>query len=185
MKKLGFGILFACLGVLSFGAVVQAQETGVAESADSVLSQQSGQGEAAKPDVAAAAAVPDQPKKAEDPEVLKKKIDLAKKMHQINPTSIQIDSAVEYAAKSLPDADRKPFVAAMKSVLNYNAVERISTDAMVDVFTLEELQSMVDYYSKPEAKSAVDKFPKWAEKVQPEIARMIDKAMMQVRTGGQ
>lgn len=182
MKKLGFSVLFACLAVFPFG-VVQAQETGVAESADAVLSQQSetkgAEKDAVKP------AVPEQPKKAEDPEVVKKKIELAKKMHEINPTSIQVNSAIEQAASVLPEADRKPFVAAMKSVLNYNAVERISADAMVEVFTVEELQSMVDYYSKPEAKTAVDKFPQWAQKVQPEIARMIDKAMMQVRTGGQ
>ncbi|MBI1300046.1 MAG: hypothetical protein GC137_00165 [Alphaproteobacteria bacterium] len=122
-------------------------------------------------------------KELEDKDVRQRKIVLASKMHEIRPTREQVDAAVLRAAASLPPARRESFVFAMKSVLNYNAIERISVDAMIETFTLLELESMVEYYSKPEAKSASDKIPAWASVVQPEIINMIDKAMIRVRTG--
>ena len=119
----------------------------------------------------------------DDPDILAKKVALAKNMHDIRPTSAQVDSAVYRASLGLQPSDRQNFMTAMKGMLNYNAIERISMDAMVETYTLLELESMVEYYSKPEAKSASDKVPFWASKIQPEIANMIDKAMMRLKTG--
>ena len=116
-------------------------------------------------------------------EVLAKKVALATEMHQIRPTRDQVDSAVMRTSLSLAESDRQPFVSAMRSMLNYNAIERISIDSMVETYTLIELESMVEYYSKPEAKSASRKIIYWAKGVQPEIIRMIDKAMMRIKTG--
>ena len=72
----------------------------------------------------------------------------------------------------------------MRGVLNYQAIEKISIDAMAETYTLPELQAMVDYYSKPEAISAAAKDQAYGQKVYPEIMRMLDAAMMKVRTGG-
>lgn len=119
----------------------------------------------------------------EDEKTLKKKLDLAKEMHDIRPTRVQVDSAVMQASMGMPAQNRQQFVNAMRGMLNYNAIERISIDAMVETYTLKELDSMVGYYSKPEAKSATSKIVNYASLIQPEIARMIDKAMMRIRTG--
>lgn len=119
----------------------------------------------------------------EDEATLARKTELAKEMHNIRPTRVQIDAAVDRASMALLPQDRENFVAAMKSMLNYNAIERISIDAMIETFTLKELEAMVEYYSKPEAMSASAKTPLWASKIQPEIVRMIDKAMIKIRTG--
>lgn len=118
-----------------------------------------------------------------DEALLAKKIKLAKEMHDIRPTREQVDSAVFQAASKLPEYERVNFISVMKSMLNYNAIERISIDAMVDTYSYKELESMVEYFSKPEAKSASEKIGPWARKVQPEIVRMIDRAMMRIRTG--
>ncbi len=118
-----------------------------------------------------------------DAGMLKKKTALAKKMHEIRPTRDQVDAAVSRASMALIPQDRESFVGAMRSMLNYNAIERISMDAMVETYTLAELEAMVDYFSKPEALSASAKTGNWASKIQPEIVRMIDKAMMKIRTG--
>lgn len=118
-----------------------------------------------------------------DEVVVAQKIELAKKMHAIRPTQEQVDSAVNRAAMSLPESDRGKFTTAMRSMLNYNAIERISIDAMVEIYSLKELESMVEYFSKPEAISASKKVSDWAQKVQPEIIHMIDRAMMRIRTG--
>ncbi len=119
----------------------------------------------------------------EDKEILAKKIALAKAMHKIRPTRDQVDAAVTRASMALPEYERRSFIDAMSMVLNYNAIERISIDAMIETYTLEELDSMVEYFSKPEAVSASKKIGSWSKIVQPEIARMIDKAIMRVRIG--
>lgn len=119
----------------------------------------------------------------DDKKILAKKIALAKQMHKIRPTRDQVDSAVSRASLSVPAQSRLSFVNAMSSMLNYNAIERISVDAMIETYTLAELEAMVEYFSKPEAISASNKMRNWAVIVQPEIIRMIDKAMMRIKTG--
>ncbi|MDH5721890.1 MAG: hypothetical protein OEY94_01025 [Alphaproteobacteria bacterium] len=116
-------------------------------------------------------------------EEMARKVQLAEKMHEINPVQEQVDSAVNSVASRLPEIERQTFLNAIYSTMNYKAIERISVDAMVEVYSVAELEAMVEYYSKPEAKSAGDKIPQWAGKVQPEIMRMIDKAMIKARTG--
>ncbi len=119
----------------------------------------------------------------EDKETLGKKLALAKTMHEIRPVRVQVDAAVKRVSERLPAYERQNFVVTMQSMLNYNAIERISTDAMVDTYTLEELKSMVEYFSKPEARSASTKVNSWARSVHPEIVKMIDRAMMRIKTG--
>jgi len=119
----------------------------------------------------------------EDDALLAKKIKLAKEMHKIRPTREQVNSAVRKASMSLSEYEQASFISAMESMLNYNAIERISVDAMVETYSHKELVSMVEYFSKPEAMSASKKILPWARKVQPEIAHMIDRAMMRIRTG--
>ncbi len=119
----------------------------------------------------------------ENKEVLAEKIKLAKEMHNIRPTRVQVDSAIRQAAMNFPEEERVKFISAMGSMLNYNAIERISIDAMVETYSHKELESMVEYFSKPEAKTASKKIAPWAMKVQPEIVHMIDRAMMRLRTG--
>lgn len=119
----------------------------------------------------------------ENKETLGKKLALAKTMHEIRPVRVQVDAAVKRVSERLPAYERQNFVVTMQSMLNYNAIERISTDAMVDTYTLVELKSMVDYFSKPEARSASTKVNSWARSVHPEIVKMIDRAMMRIKTG--
>jgi hypothetical protein len=111
------------------------------------------------------------------------KVELAEKMHQLRPTKTQVEQAIAVVAQRVPEDKRAAFETAMTNAIDFNAVEKISVDAMVDTFTEAELASMVEYYSRPEAKSAADKLPQYQEKVGPEIIRMIDKAMMKVKTG--
>ncbi len=119
----------------------------------------------------------------DDEKILARKMELAKEMHKIRPTRNQVDAAVLRASFAFPRSEQAKFINAMSSMLNYNAIERISIDAMLETYTLKELESMVEYYSKPEAKSASMKVSHWAELVQPEVTNMIDKAMMRIRTG--
>ena len=105
-------------------------------------------------------------------------------MHALRPTKDQVYNAIDQVAMSQPADQQEAFKTAMKSVLNYKAIEKISIDAMAETYTLAELQAMVDYFSKPEAISAAAKETEYSKKVYPEIIRMLDQAMMKVRTGG-
>ncbi len=114
---------------------------------------------------------------------LEKRIELAKKMHEINPVRDQVDRALEQVAETRPPSERDEFVKKMVEALNYKAIEKASIDAMVETYTAEELQAMVNYYGSPEGQSIKKKYPDWAAKVMPEITRMLDVTYMRLRTG--
>jgi hypothetical protein len=112
-----------------------------------------------------------------------KRAEIAKKIHDLRPTREQVYAAIDQAAQTQPPEEQESFRSAMRNVLNYQAIEKISIDAMVEVYTEAELQVMYDFYSKAEAKTAGAKDDLYAGKVYPEIMRMLDEAMMRVRTG--
>lgn len=181
--------------LLCGGAMPGYAQEGQAQSADDFLSGNGGAssaassstqggGEQKSPErIAIEKSMEEAKAELQDKEVAAKKLELAKQMHEIRPTRDQVDAAVNRAATMLPQYEQRSFVNAMKTMLNYNAIERISIDAMVETYTLKELEAMVAYYSLPEAKSASFKMGAWAQRVQPEIVRMIDKAMIRIRTG--
>lgn len=174
------GVVFA----LSLSSVVYAQ--GQVENADDILQKKEDVSVAPASNGAAFSYTASLKKAAEEngnQDILAKKNALAKRMHEIRPTREQIDAAVQRASMMLPENERGPFVNVMSGMLNYNAIERISMDAMVETYTLKELEIMVEFYSQPEALSASMKMGVWAQKVQPEIVRMIDKAILRIKTG--
>lgn len=111
------------------------------------------------------------------------RLGLAKQMHEFRSSADQVDSAIEAVSLRLPESERDDFLKAMKEALNYKAVERVSVDAMAEIFTIQELEAMVGYYSQPEARSASDKYEEYYARLGPEIIKMIDAAMMRVRLG--
>ncbi len=143
----------------------------------------------ASPVVAQAAEAPPATAEApkQDPATLDKRMELSKQWHKIMPVSVreQVNSAIDEVTRTLPDNEREAFRTNLRSILNYQAIEKISTDAVAEVYTVTELEAMIEYYSKPEGKSAQLKFDSYAGKVYPEITRMLDQAIMRVRTGGQ
>jgi hypothetical protein len=123
------------------------------------------------------------PAHAQDSDV-NARLELARRMHDIRPTETQVNAAIDQAAAQQPEESREAFRTAMRKVLNYKAIEQTSIDAMAKVYTTEELKAMVEYYSKPEARSAGEKEQEYAKIVYPEIIRLLDQAVMRVKTGG-
>ncbi len=167
---------FAVLAALTFlvSAPVWAQE---AEQIEAIESQEAAPEAKVEASDAPPAATANDPTYAE-------RVELAKKMHALRPSKDQVNQAIDATALRLPEAERETFKTRMRGVLNFRALEKISIDAMAEVYTAEELRAMVDYYSKPEAKSASDKLTKYNEIVGPELMKMIDQGMMRYRTGG-
>lgn len=121
---------------------------------------------------------------AQDDPSYAQRLELAKQMHELRPVREQVNGAIDQYASRLAQDQQESFKTAMRSVLNAKALEKISTDAYAEVFTQEELASMVAYYSKPEAQSASEKLGQYAGIVYPQIVKMLDKAAMRVKAGG-
>lgn len=112
-----------------------------------------------------------------------RKLELAEQMHEFRPVREQVESAINRFAQTQAPEQREAFKTAMRNVINVNALEKISVEAYADTFTLAELEAMVEYYAKPEARSASDKYADYSAIVYPEIVKMMDRALMRMKTG--
>ena len=120
---------------------------------------------------------------AQDNPDLARKIELAKEMHKIRPARKQVEEAVNQVGRNLPPLERDRFLKMVEKAFDYESLEKLSIDTMVDLFTVAELEKMVGYFGSDEAKSIEKKLPEYQEKLQPEIIRMLDAAMIADRTG--
>lgn len=120
---------------------------------------------------------------ADTPPDLAQRVELSRKLHEIRPATLQVEAALTQVAQRLPETERKAFIDRMMSAIDAKKLEEVSVNAMASVFTLPELQKMLDYFSTPEAHSISDKMPIYQNMLQPEIVKMLDKAMMEMRTG--
>ena len=116
-------------------------------------------------------------------EDLQQRVELATKMHQFRPVRDDIESTLSRVAQNLPQRDRQLFHDRMMAAIDLDKLEKLSIDSMAKTFTLDELQGMVDYYSSPRAQSIAAKMPIYQQMVQPEIGRMLDRALMDLRIG--
>ena len=133
-----------------------------------------------KPNQAPAAAREEAQKKPADYE---RRLELSKKMHEVQPASMQVIRAIEQVSMQLPPQDRDGFVNAMKKSIDGDKLESVSVGTMAEMFTVTELERMLDYFSSAEARSISEKMPLYNARMQPEIMKMLDAAMMAARTG--
>ena len=123
-------------------------------------------------------------KQVDNPDDFPRRLNLARTMHNIRPAREQVNDAIDRVAATLATSQQQVFKDTMRRVLDYRTIENISINAMAETFSVEELEAMVAYYSTPEAQSISEKYAQYEQQVSPEIVRMIDKAMMRVKTGG-
>lgn len=113
------------------------------------------------------------------------KLELSKKMNEIRPAKMQVQEAIEQVSANLPPLERDKFMKMVQNAFDYDKLEKTSIETMASLFTVPELQKMVEYFGSPEAKTVGEKLPKYQEKIQPMIIQMMDKAMIEQRTGGE
>jgi secreted Zn-dependent insulinase-like peptidase len=117
------------------------------------------------------------------------RLELADQMLQINPprdqVRVAINTYIEQLMAGRSKLEQDQFRIAMMTIVNHRALEQLSREAYVELFTEAELRAMVEYYSKPEAISAREKLPEFQQRLTPEIIRMIDQALMRARTSAQ
>lgn len=117
---------------------------------------------------------------------LGRRVELAEKMVAIRPVRGQIERAVDAYIKHYmqgrSESQRELFRLAMLRAINADALEKITVDAYAETFTEKELVAMVEYYASPEARSAAAKEGELKKKIEPELIKMLDQAMMKART---
>lgn len=112
------------------------------------------------------------------------RMNLAKMMHEIKPARGQVEDAIKAVAARLQPEQQQKFIERMIRIFDFERLEKISTEAMAEVFTEAELQAMVDYYGSTQARSITEKMPVYQSVMQPQITEMLDEAIIEARTGG-
>ena len=108
---------------------------------------------------------------------------LAEKLGTIKPVREQVQSAVEQIVRTTPPDQQALFRARMLDSVDFNALEKVSADAMAEIFTAEELEAMIAYFGSEEGRSIIEKMPIYQELMRPAMVKELDKALMEVRTG--
>lgn len=111
------------------------------------------------------------------------RIALAEKMHDIWPVRTKVEDALDIAAQSFPEDQRDKFKSGMRKAIKYDQLEEESIAAMAKLFTVAELQKMVDFYGSPEGKSVSAKTDDYMKALEPVMTKMLDQALIEVRTG--
>lgn len=113
----------------------------------------------------------------------KSRLELAGKMHEIWPIRSRIEAALNAIAQSLPEERQAEVKAAMRKAIKFDQLEEESTKAMAEVFSAAELQAMIDFYGSEVGKSISAKTQDYEAVLRPVLTRMIDAAMLDIRTG--
>ena len=111
------------------------------------------------------------------------RVDLAVEMQKIRPISAEIEGTIKAVSMRLPEDRREIFVMKMMNAFDQETLNQLAIKAMADTFTSAELEKMIDFYGSPEGKSIAEKMPVYMAILRPEIDKLVDKAMMNVRLG--
>ena len=110
-------------------------------------------------------------------------IELAQKMHEIWPIRTRMESAIDSIAQGFPEAKQAQIKAAMRKSMKYDQLEEGSVKAMAETFTEEELEEMIKFYGSETGRSISAKTGMYEDALRPIMMEMIDKAMLDIRTG--
>ena len=114
---------------------------------------------------------------------LNRRLELAEKMHEIWPVRVKVEEALENASLSFPPEKRAEFKAGMRKAIKYDLLEEESITAMANIFTEKELQAMIDFYGSPEGRAVGEKTNDYVRALEPVMTKMLDQALIEVRTG--
>lgn len=113
------------------------------------------------------------------------RLDLAGKMHEIWPIRTRVESALESISKNFPEEKQTEAKAALRKAINFDLLEEESIKAMAQTFTAEELKAMIEFYGSDNGKAISAKTQDYEEALRPVMTKMIDGAMLDLRTGQQ
>lgn len=103
--------------------------------------------------------------------------------HKIRSFKRYVDQAVDNLVKTAPEAKRAEIAGKLKAAIDYEKMERASILATAEIFTVSEIQAMIDYYGSETGKAIESKMPAYTLKIAPDMRRIMDAALMDLRLG--
>jgi hypothetical protein len=103
----------------------------------------------------------------------------AEKYADTTDISQMMNAAINEMAKNVPSKDRKEFIRYMRNGMNIPKLRNLIINAMVQVFSVDELNLLAQFYGSPTGKSIMKKFPEYMGVMMPmlqaELARVAKK----------
>lgn len=98
------------------------------------------------------------------------------------PMSTMLEDTFAEIAKQLPVNQRAAFVSQMRALVRVESIERVARDAMLRVFTADELNALADFYGSQHGASAMKKFGVYMADVLPAMQAEIQRAAQQMNS---
>lgn len=112
-----------------------------------------------------------------------KRIELSEKMHEIWPIRTRMETAIDSVAEGFPADKQAEIKAAMRKSVQFDQLEEASIKAMAETYNEEELTAMIDFYGSETGRAISAKTSDYEFALRPIMVQMIDKAMLDLRTG--
>lgn len=111
------------------------------------------------------------------------RIDLARKINEVYPVSIQVRNVLEYFSRNSSQTEMDEFVADVMKNIDMQGLEVLSVTTMAQMFSIFELQVMFDYYKTPESISIAGKTLRYRQIMDPQIKDSVLLALSRMRVG--
>jgi len=158
MKNLSLALLIA---LFSFPAIAQEEGTPVPAAPEAAAAEASN------------TAIPDS------------RLKLAREMHDIWPIRTRMETAIEAVSESFAPERKAEIKAALRKAVQFDQLEEASIRAMAQTFNEAELTEMIKFYGSDIGRSVSAKTGDYEMALRPLMTQMMDKAMLDLRTGQQ
>lgn len=111
------------------------------------------------------------------------RLDLATKMHDVWPVRPRVEAALDSIATNFPEDKQAEVKAALRKSIQFDELEEESIKAMAEIFTAQELTAMIEFYGSETGRAISAKTSDYELALRPVMVKMIDKAMLDLRTG--
>jgi hypothetical protein len=105
----------------------------------------------------------------------------AERYLRVAKTALQYDDMLAELSQRIPAARRDESVAMIKKSMPVEVVTRITRDAVVKVYSAQEINALADFYESPLGVSVMKKMPKLMSEMMPAIQREVLKALMEMQ----
>ena len=116
---------------------------------------------------------------ADSPEL---RLAAANRYLSVVPMSKMLDDSFTELAKQQPAEQRAQYISFMHATVRADALERIAREAMVKVFTVDELNALADFYGSSHGASAMKKFGPYMGIIMPAVQQEVMQAMQKFDT---
>jgi hypothetical protein len=96
------------------------------------------------------------------------------------PIATMLDDTFREIGKQVPADQRVQFIADMKKVVRAEFVEKVTRDAMVKIFTTDELNALADFYTAPQGASAMRKMGVYMAEVMPTVQAEVQRGVQEI-----